>query len=150
MPWSHAAQSQMGWHAQLVKQTCFVAHALAPGSKVKGLPHCQLRLVQIVLIHIGSHMGRLELVKAFAIVCDAASHLCRQGQHLAVMPSPTLHAAGHTLQGIHDVSYIGCSHISQCGALSAPKKGYAWVSSQMLFVVLPEWKGNCGHNTPGC
>ncbi len=61
--------------------TCFVPHPLAPGSKVKGLPHSQLWLMQVILVNIGSGVRRSELIKALAIEGDVAGHLqtyCQQ------------------------------------------------------------------------
>ena len=56
-------------------RTCFVAHALAPGRKVKCLPDSQFWLMDIVLINISSCMCCSELIKALSIVGDAATHL---------------------------------------------------------------------------
>lgn len=49
--------------------------ALAPGSKVQRLAHCQLSLVQIILVHVSCSVDCLELVKVLAIVCDVPSQL---------------------------------------------------------------------------
>lgn len=53
--------------------TCFMPSALAPGSKVEGLPHSQLRLMKIVLVHIRCGMHCPELVKPLSIVGDVPS-----------------------------------------------------------------------------
>lgn len=58
--------------------TSFVTYALAPGSKIQGFSHCQLGLVQIVLVYIGCCVNSLELVEVLAIVCDVATQLDKQ------------------------------------------------------------------------
>ena len=65
---------------RVVKQllTSFVANALTPGCKVQGLPHSQLSLMQVVLVHICCCVHSLELIKALAIVCNAALHLSQR------------------------------------------------------------------------
>lgn len=55
--------------------TSFVPDALAPGSKVQRLAHCQLGLVQIILVHVSCSVDCLELVKVLAVVRDVASQL---------------------------------------------------------------------------
>lgn len=55
--------------------TCFVTDALTPCSKVKRLSDSQLRLVQVILVNIRRCMRCSELIKALAIIGDAASDL---------------------------------------------------------------------------
>ena len=52
-----------------------MANALTPGGKVQSLPHSQLSLVQVVLVHIGTCVHCLELMKVLTIVGDIAGHL---------------------------------------------------------------------------
>lgn len=55
--------------------TSFVANPLASSSKVQSLPHSQLSLVQIVLVHIGRGVHSLELVEILSIVSDISRNL---------------------------------------------------------------------------
>lgn len=50
--------------------TCFVPSALTPGSEVEGLPHSELRLMQVILVHIRCCVHCPKLVKAPSIVGD--------------------------------------------------------------------------------
>ena len=68
--------------------TSFVTGALAACSKVKGLPDCQLRQVDVLLVNIAGSPLRNELIKGVAIVCDAALHL--QQAHAQQGVTPTL------------------------------------------------------------
>lgn len=58
-----------------ISLTCLVTNALTSGSKVKGLSDCELWLMQVVLVNVGSGVCSTELIKASSIVCDAACHL---------------------------------------------------------------------------
>lgn len=55
--------------------TCFVACALATGSKVKGFSDCQLCQVSVCLINVAGSSFRDELVKCVAIVGDVSLDL---------------------------------------------------------------------------
>ena len=63
--------------------TCFMPSPLASRSKVEGLPHSQLRLMQIVLVNIRSRVHCPELVKVLPVVADGAS-----GGHIAALVQP--------------------------------------------------------------
>lgn len=58
-----------------------MTNALAPSRKVQSLPHSQLSLVQVVLVHIGRRVHSHELVEVLAIVGDITRHLRQQLAH---------------------------------------------------------------------
>ena len=60
----------------LLVELCFaVASALAPGSKVKSLPHCQWGIVLVCLLHIACTSLYHKLIEALAVVEDVSIHL---------------------------------------------------------------------------
>lgn len=81
---THRVKGSMSWQvlniprvcaAEASVPTCFVASALAASSKVKGLPHCQLRKMGVGLVDVCSRPLWDELTEAVPIVSDLAMHL---------------------------------------------------------------------------